>query len=296
MAWTTGQPDEALVAYERELHRAGRTPGTIATYVGDARRFVAWLAGTQGIHRANSTKGLRQIARIRRVVPFRVIATPRDLAKLVRAWQETGEAPQVAIAWPRDRWMSSFDRHRSMLRSLPDTLDRAAIRAVAAKATDSETATEAAVVATMAWGFGWVGYGPHRTHQMLRSMPDAVARLRRVALAVRNESAVVAYGLLARDCRIKGLGPAFGTKFIAFCQPTGARPTALIHDELVSSWLAVHGRPDLSSVAWSRSTYEAYLEQMHAWADSLGVVPEVIEYLIFQAMADQRGNQWASPR
>jgi len=93
MAWTTGQLDEALVAYERELHHAGRTPGTIATYVGDARRFVAWLAGTQGIHRANSTKGIRQIARIRRVVPFGVIATPRDLAKLVRAWQETGEAP-----------------------------------------------------------------------------------------------------------------------------------------------------------------------------------------------------------
>lgn len=296
MAWTREQLDEALVTYERELHRAGRRPGTITTYVGDARRFVDWLDGERVVRRDGTERIIRPAARARRVFQLGLIPTPPALTKLVHGWKGIGEPAQIAVAWPRDRWTTAFPRQRAMLRALPDTLDRMAIRGIAATAADSDAATEAAFVATMAWGFGWVGYGPHRTAKMLVTTPDALPRLRRVAVAARDESAVAAYGLLVHACRIKGLGPAFGTKFIAFCQPVEARPTALIHDELVSSWLAEHGRPDLSAAAWSRPTYEAYLAQMHAWADRLGVAPEVVEYLVFQAMADERGNQWASPR
>jgi hypothetical protein len=148
-------------------------------------------------------------------------------------------------------------------------------------------------VATMAWGFGWVGYGPHRTVKMLAT-PDAVTRLHAVRQAILSAGAVAGYRRLAGDCRIKGLGPAFGTKFITFCQPAGVRPAALIHDELVSTWMAANGRPDLSSTAWSGPTYEAYLDQVHRWADELQIDPEAVEYLIFQSMADERGNQWAT--
>ena len=111
-----------------------------------------------------------------------------------------------------------------------------------------------------------------------------------------SEGALPAYRHLAGDYRIPGLGPAFGTKYIAFCQPGGHRPAALIHDELVSTWLATNARPDLSSTAWSVAIYEAYLDQVHRWADELEIDPEVVEYLIFQSMADERGSQWATTR
>lgn len=107
---------------------------------------------------------------------------------------------------------------------------------------------------------------------------------------------MAAYRTLAGEHRVKGLGVAFGTKYVAFCHPAGATPTALIHDELVSSWLALNGRPDLRAADWSPPTYEAYLSQMHAWADDLRITAEEVEYLIFQPEADDRGNQWSSRR
>jgi hypothetical protein len=271
MAWTKRELDEALVVYERSLVQAGRTRGTITTYVGDVRRFIDWLAGAQQI------------------------PPPPALVALAGRWADAGRPPQPGIAWPRDRWTTAFPGHLSLLRALPDLLDRDAVRGVAGRASESEAASEAAFIATMVWGFGWVGYGPHRTANML-AIPWTPARLDAVAKTVIDAGAVAAYGRLAGDCRIRGLGPAFGTKFIAFCQRPAAVPVALIHDELVSAWLAANGRPDLGSAAWSPSTYKAYLEQIHGWAASVDLTPETVEYLIFQAMADARGNQWASGR
>jgi hypothetical protein len=297
VSWTKRELDEAVARYERELIVAGRTPGTIATYVGDARRFVEWLAGAQVVPAARGVRpsGTRRIGasgRVRLIAPIRA---PRDLGRLVADWMRRGRPPQPGIAWPRDRWVSAFPHHRVTLHRLPDLLDRAGVRAVGDATKLTSASTEALFVATMAWGFGWVGYGPHRAVTMLGT-PDAVARLHTVRQAVVSDGALAAYGHLAGDCRIKGLGPAFGTKFIAFCQPNGVRPAALIHDELVSTWLAANGRPDLSPTAWSVPTYEAYLDQVHRWADEVEIDPEVVEYLIFQSMADERGNQWANTR
>lgn len=297
VSWTKRELDEAVTRYERDLIVAGRTPGTIATYVGDARRFVEWLAGAQVVPAARGVRpsGTHRIlasARVRLIPPIRA---PRDLQRLAAAWERRGRPPQPGIPWPRDRWVAAFPHHRATLQRLPDVLDRDGVRAVAAGGSPSATSTEAAFVATMAWGFGWVGYGPHRAVKMLAT-PDAAARLLSVRQAVVSDGALAAYGRLAGDCRIKGLGPAFGTKFITFCQPPEVRPRALIHDELVSTWLAANGRPDLSSTAWSGAIYEAYLDQVHRWADELRIDPEAVEYLIFQAMADERGNQWATSR
>jgi len=298
VAWTKRELDEALIAYERELVKAGRTLGTITTYVGDARRFVDWLDG--GRPTARSWTPRPHLPRgvtgaFRRVPSVGLIPPPPALRELVRSWVASGRPGQVGIAWPRDRWTRALPRQRSLLHGLPDLLDRDAVRRVAAGAAESEAASEAAFIATMVWGFGWVGYGPHRTSQML-ALSETRARLNAVARAVRDDGAAAAYIRLASDCRIKGLGPAFGTKFVAFCQPMGARPMALIHDELVSSWLTAHGRLDLASRGWSPATFGAYLFQMHAWADGLDVSPETVEYLIFQSVADARGNQWATPR
>ena len=199
----------------------------------------------------------------------------------------------MAMPWPRDRWEAAFPSHKKVLRALPAALDRTAVRSVCARAGASEKAAQQALLATLAWGYGWVGYGPHRADAMLLA-PEAAKRLRAVAKLAANEGAISAYRSLGRENQIKGLGPSFGTKFIAFCQPEGVLPAALIHDELVTSWLEANGRADLRASTWAPRKYEAYLDQMQAWAKELRVTPETIECLIFQDEADScPGNQWA---
>ena len=152
-----------------------------------------------------------------------------------------------------------------------------------------------AFVAVMAWGYGSVGYGPYRTTRVLSDTPDAGKRLLAVTRTLADEGALAAYRRLAspRDCRLLGLGPAFGTKYLYFCQPPDQEVTALIHDALVSTWLLREAGLTLSSAVWSVSTYRHYLELMHKWAAELACRPDELEYGIFAAMAADRGSQWA---
>ncbi len=297
MAWTKRQLDEAVTAYELALQKAGRTAGTVTTYVGDARRFVDWLAGNRDLEARPAYRGSREAhpsARVRQAGTGSLVPVPATLRKLVGDWKKRDRPAQMAMPWPRARWEAAFPAHRKVLRALPDALDRTAVRDVCAQAGASDAAAQQALLATLVWGYGWVGYGPHRADAMLLA-PDAAKRLRAVAKIAANEGAIAAYGSLGRENRIKGLGPAFGTKFIAFCQPETVLPAALIHDELVTTWLETNGRADLRASTWAPRKYEAYLDQMGAWAKELRVSPETIEYLIFQDEADRRpGNQWAS--
>lgn len=299
MGWTRRQLDQAVMDYERVLTEAQQAPGSIRTAVGDARRFVRWLDGEfepQARKDSRVSSRPRYAERARRPPLGRLVSAPNELRKLVRRWNQQGQPAQVGIEWPRERWRAAFPKQQALWRDLPEQLDRKSVRAITDRAAESPGAAETALIATLAWGFGWVGYGPHRADQMLISTPDSRRHLQAVAVLARVDGAMAAYRGLAHEHRIKGLGPAFGTKFIAFCQPAGGQPVALIHDQLVGAWLATHGRPDLAAASWSSPRYEAYLDQIHVWADALGVNPETAEYLIFQAEADARGNQWATRR
>lgn len=296
MAWTKRELDEAVIAYKRALIEEGRTPGTVTTYTGDARRFVDWLA----CDRATRDRGAaRRSTPARAATPRRgvrqggAISAPVALRRLVSDWKDGGRQPQSAISWPRDRWQEALPLMTVFLGTLPDSIDRVVIRTICEAAGASERAAKEAFIATLVWGFGWVGYGPYRAVAIL-SGPKSASRLREVAEIASEKGALEAYRSLGGENRIKGLGPAFGTKFISFCQSARSGPTALIHDELVTSWLEANGRGDLRASTWAPRKYEAYLHQMQAWALELSVDPETIEYLVFQDEADKRpGNQWA---
>lgn len=295
MAWTRQQLEEAIVAYERVLTERGQKRSSINTAIGDARRFVRWLDGDfePSGRTGGSSARATATARMPLIDP---ILVPAALRKLVADWNERGRPAQVGIEWPRDRWRAAFPDQEQLWEQLPERLDRSAVRVITKRAVESEEAAATALIATLTWGFGWIGYGPHRADKMLISTPDSRRRLQAVAVLARDDGAIAAYRGLAGEQRVKGLGVAFGTKYVAFCQTAGANPTALIHDELVSSWLAANGRPDLRAGDWSPPTYEAYLSQMHAWAYELAITAEEVEYLIFQSEADDRGNQWSSRR
>jgi hypothetical protein len=153
---------------------------------------------------------------------------------------------------------------------------------------------ETAFVAVMVWGQGNNGYAQYRTTQILANTPRSADRLLEVARTVQAGGAMDAYRRLGDDCRLAGLGPAFGTKFLHFCQPPGQAPRALIFDKTVSEWIADNTGFELSPLNWSEATYSRYLRQMHDWAASLGCLPEDIEMCIFRAMARIRKSQWNS--
>ena len=151
-----------------------------------------------------------------------------------------------------------------------------------------------AFLAAMAWGYGNVGYGPWRVAQALED-PQAAVKVLQVATALHEEGALAAYSLMATECRLNRIGPAFGTKFLYFADSGCHAHRALILDRLVADWLNAHTTPPVNPVPWSLSTYEAYLDRMHCWAAALGVKPDALELAMFSDMAEARGNQWAGP-
>lgn len=154
-------------------------------------------------------------------------------------------------------------------------LDREVVRLACSDAALDATRVDAAFVTVMAWGYGGVGYGPYRTRTMLAGTPRAGERLTRVARTLHGVGALAAYGALARldECGLAGLGPAFGTKYLYFCQPLPAATTALILDSLVAAWLRRETELRVKPLGWSVTTYRRYIEHMHDWAASLGVRP-----------------------
>lgn len=218
---------------------------------------------------------------------------PAELATLVQAWHRRGRPQQRGILWPRDRWSDAFPEHADMLQNLPPTLDRAALQPICSSATMSPEAAAAAFVAVLAWGYGRVGYGVWRAKQAL-STPHAAEYLRDAAKSLQHEGALAGYATLAqRSHRLPYFGPAFGTKFLAFCSPAADPKPALILDVLVSKWLMRNAGLSVNPVPWDIETYGTYLGLMYRWSATLSAPPEALELCIFSAESTRVGNQWA---
>jgi len=129
---------------------------------------------------------------------------------------------------------------------------------------------------------------------MLESVPDAPTRLCDAARVLKTESAVAAYAAMAARCRLRGLGPAFGTKYLHFCSIDETPDAALVLDRLVANWLKSNTDLSLNPVSWSVRTYERYLEHMAKWSGALRVAPPELECCVFRAeAARRRRSQWA---
>jgi hypothetical protein len=217
---------------------------------------------------------------------------PKVVTDLVRD-QRASLTAQAPMAWPRKNWIEAFPDRADRLATLPRGLDRSDLQKLGTSAADDPESAEFAFIAVMAWGFGNVGYGPFRTKRILTETPGAADRLRSVAEAVARNGAIAGYRRLATDCRLRYLGPAFGTKFLYFTQAADRRPRALILDAFVSRWLGRETSHDFGVATWSERTYAEYLDLMHGWAAKLGCEPDLLEYSMFQEIANERGSQWA---
>ena len=88
---------------------------------------------------------------------------------------------QGAMFWPRERYEDMLPDHLSVLDSVPDCLDRDRLRALGARAHESEELAVIALAAIVVWGKGNGGLGPFHLHAMLTGRPDAAARIHATA-------------------------------------------------------------------------------------------------------------------
>lgn len=154
------------------------------------------------------------------------LVVPGSIRQIVETWRAAGAPSQDGIEWPRERWVAAFPAHAATFTALPDHLDRTAVRHACVHAAVSSTDAERAFLAVMAWGYGRVGYGPFRVQRVLAAAPAAGAQLQAAASSAAHGRPVEAYGCQGDHgtARLPHLGPAFGTKFLYFCSPTGLRP------------------------------------------------------------------------
>jgi hypothetical protein len=216
-----------------------------------------------------------------------------ELRLLFEGWRARGSPPQRAIAWRQPDWMTAFPKHRERLHDLPPTLDRDAVRRIAADAIQGPDKAEFAFLVVKAWGEAGNGYGPSRALKSMKSTDQPGRRLLAAAEILRDRGTQAAYEAMSDGgpCRIFNVGPAFGTKYLFFSQPAALRPMALIHDKNVGDWLHGHAGFPPWSTAWRPKRYAAYVGQMHRWAASLDCVPDQVELCMFRSALGPT-NQW----
>lgn len=114
--------------------------------------------------------------------------------------------------------------------------------------------------AAMIWGYGDVGYGPHRVALMLKSVDKREGSINQFVqelkeASLENESG--AYGFLAKRVnRLDWLGPSFASKLAYFATPKHCSP---ILDSVVAEWIyKQEGRWLFNANRWSTNQYESY--------------------------------------
>ncbi len=255
-----------------------------------------------------------------------VTATPLP-AELAR--ELAREREQCGFEWPGDRWrrwLSDVEGVPDLLESLPNPIDRRdAASVVERELRDGSVAR--AFVAVMTWGHGRTGYGAYRTAVVLtgcgasrgrrrvRSVagseakrggvspmgqpadPESIAKLRHAAEMVRSDraspvdAAREAHAYLIGEGHIRGLGPAFFTKWLYFASsrsdPYGADCVPVL-DALVAQWLGRHSA--FAPRYGDTSDYETYVYLLRSWADHVDSTSPRVEEAIFELAVKERTN------
>ena len=211
------------------------------------------------------------------------------------------QQPQKSFPWNRERWQSvvaDIPDAREVLSGLPDELDRNTVRQVVQSNLVPERVL-GALVSVLIWG-GPGGYGPYRARRILTNgtgnaggaAEDAVReRLLEASEMVRDDAAE-AFRYLNNEGKIKFLGPAFFTKWLAFSSMSEAVDggnVAPILDKRVRDWIAHNTKGDarISLRTTSTQDYRRYLDLLDAWGAPSGRTRAQVELAIFDLTRDR---------
>lgn len=205
-------------------------------------------------------------------------------------------SPQGSMPWILERWTQRLAPVPGAAEFLLDVaaspLDRAAALHHVSTAND-QGRTDLAFVAAMVWGYGKAGYGPYRTLRALSGgsaqspgLDESVlARLREASEHARERGPLAGfYTLNNAPGKVRGLGPAFFTKWLYFTTavdgPDDAAAASIL-DQRVRRWIADNTEIRLN-IGKTRD-YARYLQILDAWgARAHGTVSRaVVERSIF---------------
>jgi hypothetical protein len=129
------------------------------------------------------------------------------------------------------------------------------------------------------------------------SQPHAESVLQAAYDLCRSSKPKEAYQYLTQN-RIRNLGPAFGTKYLAFCTPREVG--APILDSFVGLWLKEFAGKDFEGVGlnylnWNLRTYSRYWDWVKEHAESFSCNPDDVELVIFRNAEKvfSSGSKWA---
>jgi hypothetical protein len=162
------------------------------------------------------------------------------------------------------------------------------------------------LVASFVWGWGPVGYGPHRLREIRAAAGDNLEpALQRVLAAISGNAGppdpIAGYAYLYGGydhkkraapgtepwSRLRGYGPAFFTKFLYFFTPA----TLILDNRMANAVHRLVKIPGLvtdngHSLPWTPYRYAVYLHWMRQTAHAIGIEPDMLELTLFQPPSD----------
>lgn len=222
---------------------------------------------------------------------------PAVLADRLSANQQ----PQKAFPWKREKWESvvaDIPDAREVLSALPDELDRNTVREVVQNNLVRERAL-GALVPVLIWG-GPGGYGPYRASRIMTAGAGSAGgeaeeaireRLMKASEMVRDDP-TEAFRYLNNEGKIKFLGPAFFTKWLAFSSMSDAvdgKDVAPILDKRVRDWISQNtkGAQHISLRTTLTKDYRRYLDLLDAWGSPYQRTRAQVELAIFDLTRDR---------
>lgn len=202
------------------------------------------------------------------------------LDALVSEWRANGSPNQEGYPWvlSKAKWTQLADEFHVDIVDFPDLIDRQFLWNISASTATAQTS----FLAVMIWGYGDIGYGPHRVRQMFQSSGFA-SSLDIVKSKCRDGQTLEAYELL-KNSRIRQLGPSFGSKVLTFFHDPATAPAIL--DSIVANWLneyvpSLLGGKKVNAETWNVQTYARYIGWSQEVSEAYEIAPCSLEQLVF---------------